>query len=94
MSTVEDDRQQEEAIEAQYAALTRHLVEAMMPAEYVDEVGITTRWVRGQLHINLEVPEHERGLFIGRGGHMARSLRSVIAAASLDAPGAVVFEIS
>lgn len=80
-------------IKEQYIAIGRYLAKSMVPPEDRDLVSARAKIERGQLTIELHVPDNYRGLFIGRSGHMVRSLRHILAAAKLDAPSTVGLDI-
>ncbi len=84
----------EAEIKARYLALAKYVAESMVKEEDRAEVETRGTWDRGQLTIEVNVPDNYRGLFIGRSGHMVRSLRGLLAAANLDLPGSVAFDIA
>jgi predicted RNA-binding protein YlqC (UPF0109 family) len=81
-------------IKARYLALAKYVAESMVKTQDRDEIQMRGTWDRGQLTIELNVPDNYRGLFIGRSGHMVRSLRGLLAAANLELPGSVAFDIA
>jgi predicted RNA-binding protein YlqC (UPF0109 family) len=76
-----------------YIGLTRYIVASMIPADSHEEIEVSAAWNSGQLKVNLSVPDEFRGMLIGRSGHMVRSIRQVLNAASLDVPGGVELDI-
>jgi uncharacterized protein len=62
-------------------ALVEHLAKALVDAP--DEVEVEAFDESGQIVIELFVEEDDLGRIIGRGGRMARSLRTIVNAAAL-----------
>ena len=76
-----------------YRALAHYMAASMVAEEDRDKIEVLTRVDRGSLEVLLRVPDDYRGLFIGRSGHMVRSLRHLLDAANLDAPTTVSLDI-
>lgn len=83
----------EELIQERYLALARFVAQSMLPEPDRDAVKVRASMKRGQLLVEIAVPDDYRGLLIGRGGHMIRSMRSLLAAADLEAPSTVSLDI-
>ena len=81
-------------IKARHLALARYVAESMVKEEDRDQVRVRAHWDRGQLNVELDVPESYRGLFIGRNGSMVRALRSLMGAADLGLAGSVSFDLA
>jgi predicted RNA-binding protein YlqC (UPF0109 family) len=76
-----------------FRALAQYVAQSMVADEDRDKIEVKTRIDRGELEVLLKVPDNYRGLFIGRSGHMVRSLRHLIAAANIEAPTTVSLDI-
>lgn len=79
----------EEAVQA-YEALIHALVQPLLPGV---EYKLKSKVSGGQISILLDAPPAARGRVIGRGGRIARSLRTLVEAAKLDSPLRVSFDI-
>ncbi|MGO9516829.1 MAG: KH domain-containing protein [Candidatus Korobacteraceae bacterium] len=62
-------------------ALVEHLAKALVDSP--DEVEVEAFEESGQTAVELFVAEDDLGRIIGRGGRMARSLRTIVSAAAL-----------
>ena len=80
----------EEAVKA-YEELVTFLVSPILGEE---EFKIKARVRHSTLQIELRAPSHVRGRVIGRGGRVARSLRTIIESAAIPAPFSVSFDIA
>lgn len=79
----------EDAIEA-YEALVHHLVQPLLgDVEYK----LKSKVDGAQLTILLDAPSAVRGRVIGRGGRIARSLRTIVEAGNFSSPLRVSFDI-
>ncbi len=81
-------------IKVKYLELAHYVARSMVKEEDRDQIKVKAHWDRGQLNLELNVPENYRGLFIGRSGHMVRSLRSLFGMANLELPGSVSFDLA
>lgn len=81
-------------VKARYIELAHYVARSMVKEEDRDKVSVSASWDRGQLNLEVDIPEAYRGLFIGRSGHMVRSLRGLFSAANLELAGAVSFDIA
>lgn len=79
----------EEAVQA-YEALVSTLVQPLLVGT---EFKLKSKVSGSQLTILLDAPPAVRGRVIGRGGRIARSLRTLVEAASFDSPLRVSFDI-
>ena len=74
-----------------YTELVEHLVAPLIGDH---EFKIKSK-VRGNtIHLELDAPGSVRGRLIGRGGRMARSLRTIVETASIPTDKKVSFDIS
>lgn len=79
----------EEATEA-YEALIHYLVQPLLgDVEYK----LRSKVNGGQLTVILDAPPAARGRVIGRGGRIARSLRTIVETANFPSPLRVSFDI-
>ena len=81
--------------DAPYAEAYEKLVRFLARSIVGDSVDVRTEVSidRGVLTVGLLVPESERGRVIGRGGSTARSLRTILDAATLGSPYRVTLDI-
>jgi uncharacterized protein len=82
---------QQEEVLAEYLELVRFLVGSLLGEEADFEV--KGEFGRDQLQIELHVPEAQRGRVIGRGGRIARALRTLVGGAALANHQPVVLDI-
>lgn len=75
-----DAEQQPDPAE-RYEELVRFIATALLDT---DDFQVTSVNRRGQLTIQLAAPEELRGRVIGRGGRIARSIRTLLEAATFD----------
>ena len=73
-----------------YEELVRYLVEPLLKT---DEFKLKTRQRDNKVEFLLDAPPHLRGRIIGRGGHIARSLRTLIESAAIPTHLTVSFDI-
>ena len=79
----------EEATQA-YEGLVHHLVKPLLgDTEYT----LRSKVNGGELALLLDAPPAARGRVIGRGGRIARSLRTIVEAANISSPLRVSFDI-
>lgn len=69
-----------EQSKAQYEELVRFLTAQLLGS---DDFKITTSVKGSQILLKLEAPAHVRGRLIGRGGRIARSLRTILDTAAV-----------
>lgn len=81
---------QDEALE-EYSDLVQFLASSLLEDDVDIEVRSRTR--RDQWRIELLVPEKHRGRVIGRGGRIARSMRTVMNNAAIANHRSVVLDI-
>jgi len=74
-----------------YEELVAFLVEPLLGT---DDFEIKTRDRGDNIEIQLETPANIRGRVIGRGGRIARSLRTIIGSAAIPTHKRVSFDIS
>lgn len=73
-----------------YEELVRYLVKPLLGTDEFKVSGA----VRGnQIQLQLEAPENLRGRVIGRGGRVARSIRTLLEAAAIDSDLQPTFDI-
>lgn len=65
----------------QYEELVRFIAKSLLDT---DDFTVTSSNRGGQLTIKLAAPEELRGRVIGKGGRIARSIRTLLEAASID----------
>lgn len=58
----------------------QYVVESLV--DDADSVAVTESWEDGELFIDIEVADDERGRIIGKGGRLIRSLRVMVRAAA------------
>lgn len=69
-----------EKCKAQYEELTRYLAERLLGT---DDFKVSSSVRGNQIVLKLEAPANVRGRVIGRGGRVARSLRTVLETAAI-----------
>ncbi|MBA2660823.1 MAG: KH domain-containing protein [Bradymonadaceae bacterium] len=79
-----------EAME-QHIELVRYLANSLL-SEDVD-FGVAAKVSGDQIRIDLSVPEGHRGRVIGRGGRLARALRTIVSAAGISTNKNIVLDI-
>lgn len=65
----------------EYEELVRFIAKALLDT---DDFQITSSVRDGQLQIKLAAPENVRGRVIGKGGRIARSIRTLLEAAAIE----------
>ncbi len=58
----------------------QYVVESLV--DNADAVNVTESWEDGELFVDVEVADDERGRVIGKGGRLIRSLRVIVRAAA------------
>lgn len=82
--------EQETKIIEDYEALVGFLVKPLLGS---DDFKVKTRDRGDTLELQLETPANIRGRVIGRGGRIARSLRTIISSAAIPTHKRVSFDI-
>lgn len=82
--------EKDEVIEA-YEDLVAFLVEPLLGS---DEFEVSSRDRGDTIEIQLDTPANIRGRVIGRGGRIARSLRTIISSAAIPTHKRVSFDIA
>lgn len=82
--------QQEEALNA-YIDLVHFLASSLLSEDV--EIEVEGEAGRDQLRLSLHVPEEHRGRVIGKGGRIARAMRTILNSAAIPNHKPVVLDI-
>lgn len=66
---------------ADYVELANFLVKGLL--DDGDKFEVRSSIKRGQIQLDLDVPEHNRGRVIGKGGRIARAMRTILDTAAI-----------
>lgn len=82
--------QQEEALKA-YIDIVHYIASTLLAEDI--EIEVTGEVGRDQLRLSLHVPEEERGRVIGKGGRIARAMRTILNSAAIANHKPVILDI-